>query len=178
MRSLATRNDMQSIAHSMDGVIALCKSAGFDCILIETAGVGQNDATIVDYVTVPVYIMTPEFGAPTQLEKINMIDYAHIIGINKFDRAGALDALRDVRKQYNRSHHLFNAVPNSSPVFGTMAAHYSDPGMQAMYNALIQNINEVHDTSFKSIENPSAYHENNLIAPTIPNKRIGYLTWL
>jgi methylmalonyl-CoA mutase len=175
MRSLATRNDMQSIAHSMDGVIALCKSAGFDCILIETAGVGQNDATIVDYVTVPVYIMTPEFGAPTQLEKINMIDYAHIIGINKFDRAGALDALRDVRKQYNRSHHLFNAVPNSSPVFGTMAAHYSDPGMQAMYNALIQNINEVHDTSLKSIENPSAYHENNLIAPTIPNKRIGYL---
>ncbi len=175
MRSLATRNDMQSIAHSMDGVIALCKSAGFDCILIETAGVGQNDATIVDYVTVPVYIMTPEFGAPTQLEKINMIDYAHIIGINKFDRAGALDALRDVRKQYNRSHHLFNAVQNTSPVFGTMAAHYSDPGMQAMYNALMQNINRIHNTSFKVIENPSVYHENNIIAPTIPNKRIGYL---
>jgi methylmalonyl-CoA mutase len=175
MRSLATRNDMQSIAHSMDGVIALCKSAGFDCILIETAGVGQNDATIVDYVTVPVYIMTPEFGAPTQLEKINMIDYAHVIGINKFDRAGGLDALRDVRKQYNRSRHIFNAVSNASPVFGTMAAHYSDPGMQAMYNALIQNINSIHHSDFKLIENPSAYQEENIIAPTIPNKRIGYL---
>jgi methylmalonyl-CoA mutase len=175
MRSLATRNDMQSIAHSMDGVIALCKLAGYDCILIETAGVGQNDATIVDYVTVPVYIMTPEFGAPTQLEKINMIDYAHVIGINKFDRAGGLDALRDVRKQYNRSHHLFNAPQHSSPVFGTMAAHYSDPGMQAMYNALIQNINSIHGTVFKTIENPIAYKEENIIAPTIPNKRIGYL---
>jgi len=175
MRSLATRSDMQSIAHSMDGVIELCKMAGFDCILIETAGVGQNDATIVDYVTVPVYIMTPEFGAPTQLEKINMIDYAHIIGINKFDRAGGLDALRDVRKQYNRSHHLFNATTNSSPVFGTMAAHYSDPGMQAMYNALVQNINTIHDAGLKQIDNPLIYHENKIIAPTIPNKRLGYL---
>ena len=175
MRSLATRSDMQSIAHSMDGVIELCKLAGFDCILIETAGVGQNDATIIDYVTVPVYIMTPEFGAPTQLEKINMIDYAHIIAINKFDRAGGLDALRDVRKQYNRSHHLFNAAPNSSPVFGTMSAHYSDPGMQAMYNALIQDINKIHDLQFKQIANPLLYHENNIITPTIPNKRVGYL---
>ena len=175
MRSLATRSDMQSVANCMDGVIELCKLAGFDCILIETAGVGQNDATIIDYVSVPVYIMTPEFGAPTQLEKINMIDYAHIIGINKFDRAGGLDALRDVRKQYNRSHHLFNAAPNSSPVFGTMAAHYSDPGMQAMYNALIQDINKIHSLQFKQIANPLAYNENNIITPTIPNKRIGYL---
>lgn len=175
MRSLATRNDMQSIAHSMDGVIALCELAGFDCILIETAGVGQNDATIVDYVTVPVYIMTPEFGAPTQLEKINMIDYAHVIGINKFDRAGGLDALRDVRKQYNRSHHLFNAAHNEPPVYGTMAAHYSDPGMQAMYNALIQNINSIHGTTFNTIQDPSTYNEDTIIAPTIPNKRIGYL---
>jgi methylmalonyl-CoA mutase len=175
MRSLATRSDMQSVANCMDGVIELCKLAGFDCILIETAGVGQNDATIVDYVTVPVYIMTPEFGAPTQLEKINMIDYAHIIGINKFDRAGGLDALRDVRKQYNRSHHLFNAAPNTSPVFGTMAAHYSDPGMQAMFNALVQNINTIHGTTFKFINNPIAYNETQIIAPTIPNKRVGYL---
>ncbi len=175
MRSLATRSDMQSVAHSMDGVIELCKLAGFDCILIETAGVGQNDATIVDYVTVPVYIMTPEFGAPTQLEKINMIDYAHVIGINKFDRAGGLDALRDVRKQYNRSHHLFNTNKNVSPVFGTMAAHYSDPGMQAMFNALVQNINTIHGTQFKQINNPIDYNENQIITPTIPNKRIGYL---
>ena len=176
MRSLATRTDMQSIAKSMDGVIELCKRAGFDCILIETAGVGQNDATIVDYVTVPVYVMTPEFGAPTQLEKINMIDYAKIIAINKFDRAGGLDALRDVRKQYNRSHHLFNANPSASPVFGTMAAHYSDPGMQAMFNALIHTINELHGVKLNFIDQPIAYKENEIIAPTIPNKRNGYLS--
>jgi methylmalonyl-CoA mutase len=175
MRSLATRTDMQSIAKSMDGVIELCKLEGFDCILIETAGVGQNDATIVDYVTVPVYIMTPEFGAPTQLEKINMIDYAHIIAINKFDRAGGLDALRDVRKQFNRSRHIFDASQKSSPVFGTMAAHYSDPGLQAMYNALIQNINSIHGTEFIQIKSPILYNETAIIAPTIPNKRVGYL---
>ncbi len=175
MRSLATRSDLQSIAHSMDGVIELCKLEGFDCILIETAGVGQNDATIVDYVTIPVYIMTPEFGAPTQLEKINMIDFAHIIAINKFDRAGGLDALRDVRKQYNRSRHIFDANQKLSPVFGTMAAHYSDPGMQAMYNALIQNINTIHATHFNAIINPIVYNEAAIIAPTIPNKRMGYL---
>jgi methylmalonyl-CoA mutase len=175
MRSLATRTDMQSIAKSMDGVIELCKLAGFDCILIETAGVGQNDATIVDYVTVPVYIMTPEFGAPTQLEKINMIDYAHIIAINKFDRAGSLDALRDVKKQYNRSHHIFDANQKGSPVFGTMAAHYSDPGMQAIYNALVKDINIIHGTQLNEIANPIIYNENSIVAPTIPNKRVGYL---
>lgn len=175
MRSLATRTDAHSITKSIDSVIELCKMSGFDCILIETAGVGQNDASIVDYVSVPIYIMTPEFGAPTQLEKINMIDYAHIIGINKFDRAGGLDALRDVRKQYNRSHHIFNTNSLESPVFGTMAAHYSDPGMQALFNALIQKINLIHKTQFNVIDHPLAYDEHNVIAPNIPNKRKAYL---
>lgn len=176
MRSLATRSDMQTVANCMDGVIALCKDAGFDCIVIETAGVGQNDATIVDYVSLPVYIMTPEFGAPTQLEKINMIDYAVIIGINKFDRAGALDALRDVRKQYNRSHHIFDAGVSISPVYGTIASNYSDPGMQAMYNALIQKTNAMHGSQFKAIENPIVYVENKIATPTIPSKRNAYLS--
>jgi methylmalonyl-CoA mutase len=176
MRSLATRSDMQSVANCMDGVIELCKEAGFDCIVVETAGVGQNDATIIDYVSVPLYIMTPEFGAPTQLEKINMIDYAAIIGINKFDRSGGLDALRDVRKQYNRSRHIFDAKAKESPVFGTIASHYSDPGMQAMYNALILQVNTLHHCNFKAIENPVAYDETSIAAPTIPNKRNAYLS--
>ncbi|MEY4920419.1 MAG: hypothetical protein RLZZ431_1601 [Bacteroidota bacterium] len=107
MRSLATRSDKNTIAHSMDAIIELLIEAGYDAIIIETAGVGQNDATIVDYVSIPIYVMTPEFGAPTQLEKINMIDYAKLIAINKFDRAGGLDAVRDVRKQYRRSHHIW-----------------------------------------------------------------------
>ncbi|MEY3118943.1 MAG: hypothetical protein RIT30_875, partial [Bacteroidota bacterium] len=113
MRSLATRSDKNTIAHSMDAIIELLIEAGYDAIIIETAGVGQNDATIVDYVSIPIYVMTPEFGAPTQLEKINMIDYAKLIAINKFDRAGGLDAVRDVRKQYRRSHHIWEDQKNS-----------------------------------------------------------------
>ena len=174
MRSLATRSDAQSIAHSMDGVIELCVQAGFDCIIIETAGVGQNDATIVDYVSVPVYIMTPEFGAPTQLEKINMIDYAKIIGINKFDRAGGLDALRDVRKQYKRSHHLFEDKI-SAPIFGTIASHYSDPGMQALFNCLIETINREHKISFNPLPWKVLYDEQKVTAPNIPSNRNNYL---
>ena len=117
MRSLATRSDKDTIASSMDGVIALLIEAGYDAILIETAGVGQNDATIIDYVSIPIYVMTPEFGAPTQLEKINMIDYAKLIAINKFDRAGGLDAVRDVRKQYRRSHHIWENEKKPLPPY-------------------------------------------------------------
>ena len=144
MRSLATRSDKNTIAHSMDAIIELLIEAGYDAIIIETAGVGQNDATIVDYVSIPIYVMTPEFGAPTQLEKINMIDYAKLIAINKFDRAGGLDAVRDVRKQYRRSHHIWEDQKNSLPVFGTIASHFSDPGMQAMYNALAAIVYQTH----------------------------------
>lgn len=175
MRSLATRSDAQSIAHSMEGVIQLCVDAGFDCVIIETAGVGQNDATIVDYVSIPMYIMTPEFGAPTQLEKINMIDYATIIGINKFDRAGGLDAVRDVRKQYKRSHHIFEDKGVESPIFGTIASHYSDPGMQKMFNCLITAINNKHNTEFKILPWKVIYDEQKIAAPNIPNNRNNYL---
>ncbi|MEY3818699.1 MAG: hypothetical protein RLZZ425_154, partial [Bacteroidota bacterium] len=145
MRSLATRSDKNTIAHSMDAIIELLIEAGYDAIIIETAGVGQNDATIVDYVSIPIYVMTPEFGAPTQLEKINMIDYAKLIAINKFDRAGGLDAVRDVRKQYRRSHHIWEDQKNSLPVFGTIASHFSDPGMQAKYNSQSANVYQKHN---------------------------------
>jgi len=175
MRSLATRSDKNSIANSMDAVIELCIQAGYDAIIIETAGVGQNDATIVDFVTIPMYVMTPEFGAPTQLEKINMIDYAKIIAINKFDRTGGLDAVRDVRKQYRRSHHQWSDEISSMPIFGTIASHFNDPGMQAMYNCLADVVLQTHDLKWHSLPWEPFYNENVVKAPTIPNKRNNYL---
>jgi len=175
MRSLATRSDKNTIAHSMDAIIELLIEAGYDAIIIETAGVGQNDATIVDYVSIPIYVMTPEFGAPTQLEKINMIDYAKLIAINKFDRAGGLDAVRDVRKQYRRSHHIWEDQKNSLPVFGTIASHFSDPGMQAMYNALAAIVYQTHTIKWNPLPWEPKYNENEITAPTIPNKRTQYL---
>jgi methylmalonyl-CoA mutase len=175
MRSLATRSDKNTIAHSMDAIIELLIEAGYDAIVIETAGVGQNDATIVDYVSIPIYVMTPEFGAPTQLEKINMIDYAKLIAINKFDRAGGLDAVRDVRKQYRRSHHIWEDQKNPLPVFGTIASHFSDPGMQAMYNALAAIVYQTHSIKWNPLPWEPSYNENEVKAPTLPNKRNNYL---
>jgi methylmalonyl-CoA mutase len=175
MRSLATRSDKNSIANSMDAIIELCIAAGFDSIIIETAGVGQNDATIVDFVSIPMYVMTPEFGAPTQLEKINMIDYAKIIAINKFDRTGGLDAVRDVRKQYRRSHHQWAGDISSMPIFGTIASHFNDPGMQAMYNCLAAVVFQTHQLKWQTLPWEPLYNENVVKAPTIPNKRNNYL---
>jgi methylmalonyl-CoA mutase len=175
MRSLATRSDKNTIAHSMDAIIELLIEAGYNAIVIETAGVGQNDATIVDYVSIPIYVMTPEFGAPTQLEKINMIDYAKLIAINKFDRAGGLDAVRDVRKQYRRSHHIWEDQKNSLPVFGTIASHFSDPGMQAMYNALAAIVYQTHAIQWNLLPWEPHYNENEVTAPMLPNKRNNYL---
>ena len=175
MRSLATRSDKNSIANSMDAVIELCIAAGYDSIIIETAGVGQNDATIVDFVSIPMYVMTPEFGAPTQLEKINMIDYAKIIAINKFDRTGGLDAVRDVRKQYRRSHHQWSGEITNMPIFGTIASNFNDPGMQAMYNCLAAVVLETHQLKWQTLPWEPLYNENVVKAPTIPNKRNNYL---
>jgi len=175
MRSLATRSDKNTITHSMDAIIELLIEAGYDAIVIETAGVGQNDATIVDYVSIPIYVMTPEFGAPTQLEKINMIDYAKLIAINKFDRAGGLDAVRDVRKQYRRSHHIWEDQKNSLPVFGTIASHFSDPGMQAMYNALATIVYQTHAIQWNLLPWEPHYNENEVTAPMLPNRRNNYL---
>ncbi|MEY4456996.1 MAG: methylmalonyl-CoA mutase family protein [Sediminibacterium sp.] len=175
MRSLATRTDKSSISDSIDNVIELCKEEGFDAIIIETAGVGQNDASIVDHVTIPMYVMTPEFGAPTQLEKINMIDYAQIIAINKFDRTGGLDAIIDVRKQFRRSHHSWNADVSSMPIFGTIASNYNDPGIQAMYNCLVDIVNEQHHQTWKKIEWSIEYDPNKTPPSLLSNNRKNYL---
>lgn len=175
MRSLATRTDKSSISDSINDVIDLCKAEGFDAIIIETAGVGQNDSSIVDHVTIPIYVMTPEFGAPTQLEKINMIDYAQIIAINKFDRTGGLDAIIDVRKQFRRSRHSWNADVKSMPIFGTIASNYNDPGLQAMYNCLVDIVNEQHSISWKKLDWSFDYDSSKTPPSLLSNHRKNYL---
>jgi len=136
MRSLATRDFGSEISAALPDVIAACKVAGFDLIMVETSGIGQGDAAIVPHVDVPLYVMTPEFGAASQLEKIDMLDFAEFVAINKFDRKGALDALRDVAKQVQRNKEAFSTPVEQMPVFGTMAARFNDDGVTALYQAL------------------------------------------
>ena len=136
MRSLATRDFGSEISQALPDVIAACKCAGFDLIVVETSGIGQGDAAIVPHVDVPMYVMTPEFGAASQLEKIDMLDFAEFIAINKFDRKGSLDALRDVAKQVQRNKEAWTTPTEKMPVFGTMAARFNDDGVTALYQAL------------------------------------------
>jgi methylmalonyl-CoA mutase len=136
MRSLATRDTSSEISAALPDVIAACKVAGFDLIVVETSGIGQGDAAIVPHVDIPMYVMTPEFGAASQLEKIDMLDFAEFVAINKFDRKGAQDALRDVAKQVQRNREAFTVMPDQMPVFGTMAARFNDDGVTALYQAL------------------------------------------
>ena len=136
MRSLATRDTGSEISKALPEVIAACRLAGFDLVIVETSGIGQGDAAIVPHVDASLYVMTPEFGAASQLEKIDMLDFADFVAINKFDRKGAEDALRDVRKQYQRNRELFGKAPDEMPVFGTMAARFNDDGVTGLYQAL------------------------------------------
>ena len=142
MRSLATRDTGSEISKALPDVIAACKVAGFDLIVVETSGIGQGDAAIVPLVDVSLYVMTPEFGAASQLEKIDMLDFADFVAINKFDRKGAEDALRDVRKQYQRNRERFGEKTEDMPVFGTMAARFNDDGVTALYQALAPRLAE------------------------------------
>jgi isobutyryl-CoA mutase len=136
MRSLATRDFGSEISAALPDVVAACKVAGFDVVVVETSGIGQGDAAIVPHVDVPMYVMTPEFGAASQLEKIDMLDFAQFVAINKFDRKGASDALRDVAKQVQRNQEAWTVPTEKMPVFGTMAARFNDDGVTALYQAL------------------------------------------
>ncbi|WP_374436810.1 fused isobutyryl-CoA mutase/GTPase IcmF [Inhella sp.] len=136
MRSLATRDFGSEISQALPDCIAAAKAAGFDLVIVETSGIGQGDAAIVPLVDIPMYVMTPEFGAASQLEKIDMLDFAQFVAINKFDRKGALDALRDVAKQVQRNREAFNQAPDQMPVFGTMASRFNDDGVTALYQAM------------------------------------------
>jgi len=137
MRSLATREAGSEISQALPDVIAACKVAGFDLVIVETSGIGQGDAAIVPHVDVSMYVMTPEFGAASQLEKIDMLDFADFVAINKFDRKGAQDALRDVAKQYQRNRELWTKKPDDMPVYGTQASRFNDDGVTALYQGLL-----------------------------------------
>ena len=140
MRSLATRQANLALSKHVQESIDICKAAGYDFIIVETSGIGQSDTMITDYCDLSLYVMTPEFGAATQLEKIDMLDFADIVALNKFDKRGALDAIRDVRKQYKRNHQLFSAKDEDIPVYGTMASQFNDPGMNTLFEALMKAI--------------------------------------
>ncbi|WP_159628311.1 fused isobutyryl-CoA mutase/GTPase IcmF [Massilia puerhi] len=140
MRSLATREAGSEISQALPDVIAACKVTGFDLVIVETSGIGQGDAAIVPHVDTSMYVMTPEFGAASQLEKIDMLDFADLIAINKFDRKGALDALRDVAKQYQRNRELWSVNPDQMPVYGTQASRFNDDGVTALYHGLLPKL--------------------------------------
>ncbi|MBI2967211.1 MAG: methylmalonyl-CoA mutase family protein [Bacteroidetes bacterium] len=141
MRSLATRGSNRALSGAVKDAIDIFKAANFDLIILESSGIGQSDSEIVDYCDVPVYVMTPDYGAPTQLEKIDMLDFAAVIALNKFDKRGAMDALRDVRKQFRRNRQITNVKDENLPVVGTIASQFNDPGMNKLYIAVIENIN-------------------------------------
>ena len=138
MRSMATRQANLALSGHVDDAVNLLKIAGFDLVIIETSGIGQSDTEITEHSDVCLYVMTPEYGAATQLEKIDMLDYADVVALNKFDKRGAMDALRDVRKQYQRNQKLFDKDVDSMPVHGTIASQFNDPGMNSLYKALME----------------------------------------
>lgn len=150
MRSLATRDTRTELSAAIDDAVKIVQAAGYDLIIVETSGIGQGDARIVELVDVSVYVMTSEFGAPSQLEKIDMLDYADLVVINKFDRKGAEDALRDVRKQVQRNQGLFTIPAEQLPVYGTMAHQFHDAGTNRFYRGLLEAINRKCGTSWES----------------------------
>jgi methylmalonyl-CoA mutase len=142
MRSLATRQSNLALSKYVGDAVNILKAAGFDLIILETSGIGQSDTEILDHSDVSLYIMTPEFGAATQLEKIDMLDFADVVAINKFDKRGAQDALRDVKKQYKRNHNLWETADEKLPVYGTIASQFNDPGTNSLYKVIIDKIKE------------------------------------
>ena len=171
MRSMATREVNRAISPHVEDSLRLLKAAGFDLVILESSGIGQSDTEIVDVVDLAVYVMTPEYGAPSQLEKIDMLDFADLIVINKFDRRGADDALRDVRKQYRRNRVRFEGPDSELPVYGTIASHFNDSGTSAFYEALMSAVDAASERSFEPKPRPAAAE----VELVIPKGRSGYL---
>ncbi|MFK7000867.1 methylmalonyl-CoA mutase family protein [Flavobacterium oreochromis] len=150
MRSLATRQSNLALSKYVAEAIQVLKAAKYDLIILETSGIGQSDTEILDHSDVSLYVMTPEFGAATQLEKIDMLDFADLVALNKFDKRGALDAIRDVKKQYQRNHNLWDVEADTMPVFGTIASQFNDPGMNTLYKSIMDKIVEKTGANLKS----------------------------
>lgn len=173
MRSLATRQSNLALSRHIPEAMAILKAAQFDLIILETSGIGQSDTEIVDFSDVALYVMTPEYGAATQLEKIDMLDYADIIAINKFDKRGAKDALRDVKKQYRRNHNVWDVADDDLPVYGAIASQFNDPGTNTLYRAVMETL---------SAKTGADLHSHLTIGDTesakidiIPPRRVRYL---
>ena len=175
MRSLATRDTGSEISAALPDVITACKAAGFDLVIVETSGIGQGDAAIVPLVDVPMYVMTPEYGAASQLEKIDMLDFAEFVAINKFDRKGAADALRDVAKQVQRNRQAFKQGPDAMPVFGTMASRFNDDGVTALFQAIKPRLGALglplRDGRLPAVNTRHSTHQH----PIVPAARTRYL---
>jgi isobutyryl-CoA mutase len=150
MRSLATRQSNLALSKHVQEAVDIVKAAGFDLIILETSGIGQSDTEIIEHSNMSLYVMTPEYGAATQLEKIDMLDFADVIALNKFDKRGAQDAIRDVKKQYKRNHQLWDTDDEKLPVFGTIASQFNDPGMNRLYKAVIDKLVEKTGANLKS----------------------------
>ncbi|MEO8151173.1 MAG: methylmalonyl-CoA mutase family protein [Bacteroidia bacterium] len=174
MRSLATRQSNLALSKYVKEAIDIVKAAHFDLIILETSGIGQSDTEITEHSDVALYVMTPEYGAATQLEKIDMLDFADIIALNKFDKRGALDAMRDVRKQYKRNHQLWEAKDEQLPVFGTIASQFNDPGMNNLYRTIMNKVADKTGAELKS--NFAATDEMSEKIYIIPPNRTRYLS--
>ncbi|MBN2681362.1 MAG: methylmalonyl-CoA mutase family protein [Bacteroidales bacterium] len=174
MRSLATRQSNLAMSKYVQDAVNVVKAAAYDLVILETSGIGQSDTEIVDHSDISMYVMTPEYGAATQLEKIDMLDFADLIALNKFDKRGAMDALRDVKKQYQRNHQLWEAKTEDMPVFGTIASQFNDPGVNQLYTCIIDKIKEKTGVDFKSsMEKTNELSEKIFI---IPPGRTRYLS--
>jgi methylmalonyl-CoA mutase len=174
MRSLATRQSNLALSKYVNEAIEVLKAAEYDLIIIETSGIGQSDTEIIEHSDVSLYVMTPEFGAATQLEKIDMLDFADLVAINKFDKRGSLDALRDVKKQYMRNNNLWDIPQDELPVFGTIASQFNDPGMNTLYKAIMDKLVEKIDADLKSTFTISKEMSEKIFI--IPPSRTRYLS--
>ncbi len=174
MRSLATRQSNLALSKYVQDAVDIVKAAEFDLIILETSGIGQSDTEIIEHSDLSLYVMTPEYGAATQLEKIDMLDFADVIALNKFDKRGALDALRDVKKQFKRNHNLWDAKDEDLPVYGTIASQFNDPGMNKLYRVIIDKIAEKTGADLQS--NFHATDEMSEKVFIIPPKRTRYLS--
>ncbi|MCB0280932.1 MAG: methylmalonyl-CoA mutase, partial [Calditrichaeota bacterium] len=161
-----TRQSNLALSKYVSEAIQVLKAAEYDLIVLETSGIGQSDTEILEHSDVSLYVMTPEFGAATQLEKIDMLDFADLVAINKFDKRGALDALRDVKKQYVRNHLLWETPQDELPVYGTIASQFNDPGMNKLYKAVMEKIVEKTNAALKSdLHVPEEMEEKVFVIP-------------
>ena len=176
MRSLATRQSNLALSKYVQDAVDTVKAAGFDLVILETSGIGQSDTEIIEHSDLSLYVMTPEYGAASQLEKIDMLDFADVIALNKFDKRGALDAIRDVKKQYKRNHNLWDIEDDQIPVFGTIASQFNDPGMNQLYRAIIAKVNEKFHGWESSFELTAGTSEKIYIIPPARTRYLSEIT--